>query len=261
MYTDTEIYAAVDATGLRSILEKLHTSNGDDDNNNNNNNDDGMKDTSHAADKPAKYSHLCEQSTVDTNLLEGMVEESGMNFSTGERQLVCLCRAVLQRNKLLVMDEATANIDLKTDMAIQNAIYREFTSTGTTVITIAHRLHTVIDYDQILVLAKGRLVENGSPWQLLSQYFGDIEGYSNPNPNPNPNRNDDYHSNQNTHTRPRAVSSENILIKDLLPLNNVKAVKPPRHSFASLVKQTGPEMCLKLRILAKDADDRRQKEK
>ena len=89
------------------------------------------------------------------------------NYSVGERQLLCLCRAILQRNKILIMDEATANIDLETDRYIQQAIRNEFTQS--TVLMIAHRLITVIDCDAILVLSDGKLIEMGHPHELLSK--------------------------------------------------------------------------------------------
>jgi ABC-type multidrug transport system fused ATPase/permease subunit len=91
------------------------------------------------------------------------VTESGNNLSQGQRQLLCLARALLKKPTVLVMDEATASIDYATDSAIQETI-RELTST---IITIAHRLQTIVDYDKVLVLDKGRIVEYGHPWELL----------------------------------------------------------------------------------------------
>ncbi|OMJ25816.1 Multidrug resistance-associated protein 4 [Smittium culicis] len=100
--------------------------------------------------------------------LETPVVENGKNFSVGERQLVSLCRAILHNKKIVVMDEATANVDLETDKKIQRSIHDFFSNS--TVITIAHRLNTVIGngYDKIAVLDKGLLVEFGDPHELLS---------------------------------------------------------------------------------------------
>ena len=80
----------------------------------------------------------------------------------GQKQLICLARALLQRNKFLVLDEATSNVDMKTDAFIQKVIREKFKNT--TVITIAHRLNTIADYDKVIVMRKGQIVETGSPW-------------------------------------------------------------------------------------------------
>ncbi|OLY82861.1 Metal resistance protein YCF1 [Smittium mucronatum] len=94
-----------------------------------------------------------------------MIQQGGSNMSLGQRQLVCLARALLRRSKVLVLDEATAAIDVETDRFIQNVIREEFSSC--TVITIAHRLNTIIDSDYILVLEKGEVAEFDRPQNLL----------------------------------------------------------------------------------------------
>ncbi|KAJ2967702.1 hypothetical protein NQ176_g9533 [Zarea fungicola] len=96
--------------------------------------------------------------------LASPVAESGSNLSQGQRQLLCLARAMLKKPKVLVMDEATASIDYNTDSKIQETI-REMKGT---VITIAHRLQTIVDYDKVLVLDKGEMVEFAHPWELIS---------------------------------------------------------------------------------------------
>ncbi|QSZ35411.1 hypothetical protein DSL72_008281 [Monilinia vaccinii-corymbosi] len=95
--------------------------------------------------------------------LNSTVAESGNNLSQGQRQLLCLARALLKQPKVLMMDEATASIDYTTDSKIQETI-RELKST---IITIAHRLQTIVDYDKVLVLDKGEVVEYAHPYELL----------------------------------------------------------------------------------------------
>jgi ABC-type multidrug transport system fused ATPase/permease subunit len=102
--------------------------------------------------------------------LDAMVQQGGENFSVGERQLLCLARAVLSRSKLLVLDEATAAVDLVTDALIQTTIRKVFAKVTT--LTIAHRLCTIIDSDRVMVMDKGRLVEFDSPANLLQQEGG-----------------------------------------------------------------------------------------
>ncbi|CAG8540389.1 15319_t:CDS:10 [Funneliformis mosseae] len=97
--------------------------------------------------------------------LDTPVSEGGRNFSQGQRQLLCLARALLRRNKVILMDEATASIDFDMDEKIQNMIRTEFTDC--TIICIAHRLRTVIDYDRILVLDQGNIMEFDSPHNLV----------------------------------------------------------------------------------------------
>ncbi|KAJ1554992.1 hypothetical protein HK096_010528 [Nowakowskiella sp. JEL0078] len=98
--------------------------------------------------------------------LDGPVNAGGENLSVGERQLLCLSRAMLKTPKVLIMDEATANVDYETDAMIQKALREDFKNA--TVLTIAHRLNTVIDYDRVMVLENGEIAEFDSPKNLLN---------------------------------------------------------------------------------------------
>ncbi|CAI8617007.1 unnamed protein product [Vicia faba] len=109
--------------------------------------------------------HLAEIVQQDPRLLDAPVAENGENWSVGQRQLVCLARLLLKKRKILVLDEATASIDTATDNLIQKTI-REETS-GCTVITVAHRIPTVIDTDLVLVLNEGTIAEYDKPSKLL----------------------------------------------------------------------------------------------
>ncbi|XP_031277497.1 putative ABC transporter C family member 15 [Pistacia vera] len=99
--------------------------------------------------------------------LDSTVVENGENWSVGQRQLLCLGRTLLKKSSILVLDEATASVDSATDGIIQKIITQEFKNR--TVVTIAHRIHTVIDSDLVLVLSDGRIAEYDTPKKLLER--------------------------------------------------------------------------------------------
>lgn len=98
--------------------------------------------------------------------LETLVSPAGENLSQGQRQLLALARALLRRTRVLVLDEATSNVDTATDATVQRAIASAFDKC--TVLTIAHRLHTIVGSDSILVLDRGRISEFGPPEELVA---------------------------------------------------------------------------------------------
>lgn len=106
--------------------------------------------------------------------LDYYVTEGGTNFSQGQRQLICLARAILRNNKVLVLDEATANVDPQTDALIQRTIREKFKDF--TVITVAHRLHTIMDSDRVLVMDAGSAKEFDIPHNLLQITDGIFRG-------------------------------------------------------------------------------------
>ena len=101
----------------------------------------------------------------DDEILDRHIEVNGNNLSIGEKQLICIVRAILKKTKILIMDEATANIDVKTEEKIQEILDNTFNDC--TILTIAHRIKTILNYDKILVLEKGKILEFDSPKNLL----------------------------------------------------------------------------------------------
>ncbi|KAJ3014895.1 hypothetical protein HKX48_004894 [Thoreauomyces humboldtii] len=106
-----------------------------------------------------------------------IVAEGGQNFSQGQRQLLCLARALLGQNRIIILDECTAAVDVETDARIQHTIRTEFR--GSTLLCVAHRLRTVSDYDKILVLSHGEVAEFGSPTELLGKTDGPFRSLAN----------------------------------------------------------------------------------
>lgn len=117
-----------------------------------------------------KKVQLAEKVNLKSEKLESVITESGRNYSVGERQLICLARALLKSSHFLVIDEATANVDNETDKQIQEILKKHFKHCS--MITIAHRLNTIMDSDRIIVMDSGRIVECGSVQELV-----DAEGY------------------------------------------------------------------------------------
>ncbi|KAH9164883.1 hypothetical protein AeNC1_018612 [Aphanomyces euteiches] len=114
----------------------------------------------------AELDAVVQQTHLDL-ALSTVVAESGSNLSVGQRQLLCIGRALLRQSRIIVMDEATANVDLATDQLIQTTIQQAFTTE--TVLTIAHRLDTILHCDRVVVLEKGQVVECDAPSVLMAQ--------------------------------------------------------------------------------------------
>lgn len=111
--------------------------------------------------------HMADTVRSMPGALQADIAENGDNLSQGQRQLLCIARALLRRSKVLIMDEATSAVDPHTDACIQQLLRSSVVSSGCTVLTIAHRLQTIVDYDYILVMDRGKVAEYGAPSKLL----------------------------------------------------------------------------------------------
>ncbi|KAG0006808.1 hypothetical protein BGZ65_003355 [Modicella reniformis] len=165
-HDDTELWEALRRVHLvRSNQGSSATSVNEGEDSNNDNNASTLSSTA-AITVPAnaKGGH------ISFSNLDNSVSEGGSNFSQGQRQLLCMARALLRNSKIIVMDEATASVDFATDKAIQSAIQQEFENSS--VICIAHRLNTIITYDKVLVLDHGQVLEYDTPANLLDDSHG-----------------------------------------------------------------------------------------
>jgi ABC-type multidrug transport system fused ATPase/permease subunit len=95
--------------------------------------------------------------TTNNFQITTQIEENGKNLSCGEKQLICLTRAILAKKSILLIDEATSSVDFQTDQLIQQTIKNEFKNV--TILTIAHRINTIIDYDKVIVMSNGQIAE------------------------------------------------------------------------------------------------------
>ncbi|KAJ3077921.1 hypothetical protein HDU99_000892, partial [Rhizoclosmatium hyalinum] len=131
--------------------------------------------------KVLEHASLSEFVASLNDKLDAPVHENGENLSVGQRQLLCLSRAMLLRPKILLIDEATASVDIKTDAAIQKALRSSFSSS--TILCVAHRLLTIIDYDRVLVLKDGQVSEFDTPDTLFKNpdsLFSDLVNETGP---------------------------------------------------------------------------------
>ncbi|KAH8433204.1 uncharacterized protein LDX57_010838 [Aspergillus melleus] len=116
------------------------------------------------------------EETPNNKILSQAVIDCGENLSHGQRQLLCLARAIVRQPKIMILDEATASVDKATDHLIQRSLRSALGNGQTTLLVIAHRLKTVADADKVLVLDNGRIVESGSPSELLARENGYFRG-------------------------------------------------------------------------------------
>lgn len=147
-YTDTQIWRALELAHLKDHVEQMETKPKE------------VKDEENDKKEPEPASKG----------LDAVVDEGGSNLLMGQKQLMCLARALLNPTTILVLDEATASVDVRTDKIIQETIRTEFKDR--TILTVAHRLETIMDSDKIMVLDRGELKEFGAPQELLKNEEG-----------------------------------------------------------------------------------------
>ncbi|OKL62118.1 hypothetical protein UA08_02366 [Talaromyces atroroseus] len=156
-YSDSELYDALERTHLVTRPTESHT-------------DDPQTAGMLAPESNPEITsgpNLAKDKNTMLTSLDSAVAEGGLNLSQGQRQLLCLARAIVSRPKIMVLDEATSAVDMETDALIQRSIRSEFGRNATTLLVIAHRLSTIADFDRILVMDAGRAVEFGSPRDLM----------------------------------------------------------------------------------------------
>lgn len=116
------------------------------------------------------WTQIGNEDMTEQQRLQFEITDGGSNFSLGQRQLICMSRSILRKSRVLIMDEATASIDEATDHVIQTMIQQEFSNT--TVLTIAHRINTIINYDKLMILDQGNIVQFDTPYNLLMDKTG-----------------------------------------------------------------------------------------
>lgn len=137
------------------------------------------RDETNEASGSGSATHITNNTSTDIfNSFSSKISEGGLNLSQGQRQLLCLARAIVSRPKIMVLDEATSAVDMATDVLIQRSIREEFGDS--TLLVIAHRLSTIADFDRILVMSDGQAVEYDSPRNLLEKQgvFWEMVGQS-----------------------------------------------------------------------------------
>ncbi|PYI03083.1 ABC transporter [Aspergillus sclerotiicarbonarius CBS 121057] len=164
-YTDLELYNALERVHLISFEDTLTLAS-----------QPGSEQLSDSSTLPSSSSSASSTTEPVKSInffssLSSVISQGGLNLSQGQRQLLCLARAIVSQPKIMILDEATSAVDMETETLIQRSIREEFGRNATSLLVIAHRLSTVADFDRILVMDAGKAVEFGTPQELL-----EIEG-------------------------------------------------------------------------------------
>ncbi|KAE8168120.1 P-loop containing nucleoside triphosphate hydrolase protein [Aspergillus tamarii] len=158
-YTDTELYNALERVHLLSFEDAITLASGS------YHGSSSGSDT--VASTPMSPNGGPSKPSSFFTSLASPISEGGLNLSQGQRQLLCLARAIVAQPKIMILDEATSAVDMETDALIQRSIRSEFGRNESSLLVIAHRLSTIADFDRILVMDAGKAVEFGPPRELL----------------------------------------------------------------------------------------------
>lgn len=166
-YSDTELYNALERVHLLSFQDSETLASQSDPLSESGSGSNTIASSSASSTHNSSTFYAPKPQTGFFSSLNSPISEGGLNLSQGERQLLCLARAIVSRPKIMLLDEATSAVDMETDALIQQSIRTEFGRNASSLLVIAHRLSTIVDFDKILVMDAGEAVEFGPPRELL----------------------------------------------------------------------------------------------
>lgn len=160
--SDDEVRELIKDSGLAELIQKKKE---EEEKKKKKEEEEKKKEGTDAAETKSEKKKADEEGDKKDDLIDFAIEGGGDNLSSGEKALVCICRAILRKSKVVILDEATATVDLKTEQNIQRLMDTKFE--GSTMLVIAHRLQTIINGDKVLLMGDGKKREFGNPGKLM----------------------------------------------------------------------------------------------